>query len=127
MQLDSVFQEIETIEYQVRYSIFSGFNLVLSTMSEDQLLRQLIDVLGQDGGKQYTSDVAGRIEHLLQEYEFGVGTPIDESIAAYLYCLWKVDPATALEACKVVLEAGGQWWSVQLALHILKETQTEAA
>lgn len=127
MSLDRFFQEIETIEFQVQYSIFSGFNLVLSAMSEDELLRQLMDLLVQGDDKQHVRDVAERIELLLQEYELGVSMPIDESIAAYLYCLWKVDPATALEASKIVLDAGGQWWSVQLALHILQLAQTETA
>ena len=127
MSLDRFFREIETIEFQVQYSICSGFNLVLSAMSEDELLRQLMDVLAQDDGKQYINDVAGRIEGLLQKYELGVGMPIDESVAAYLYCLWKVDPATALEASRSVLEAGGQWCSVQLALHILEQAETEPA
>ena len=127
MSLTRFFQEIETIEFQVQYSIFSGFNLVLSAMSDDDLLRQLIRVLGQAGDKPYIKDVAARIQLLHQEYEFGISMPIDESIAAYLYCLSKVDPATALEASRSILEAGGQWWSVQLALHILKQAQTEPA
>ena len=127
MSLDRFFREIETIEFQVQYSICSGFNLVLSAMSEDELLGQLMDELAQGDDKLNVRDVAGRIELLLQEYELGVGMPIDESIAAYLYCLWKADPATALEASKSVLEAGGQWWSVQLAMHILQQAQTETA
>lgn len=127
MSLDKFFREIETIEFQIQYSIFSGFNLVLSAMSEDELLRQLMDVLGQDGDKQYVKDVADRIELLLREYDIDGDMPIDESVAAYLFCLWKVDPATALEASKTVLDAGGQWWSVQLALHIQQQVQAEPA
>lgn len=127
MSLDKYIREIETIEFQVQYSIFSGFNLVLSAMSEDPLLLQLIDLLGQDSGKQYVRDVVERIELLLQEYKSVGNMPIDESVAAYLYCLWEVDPPTALEASRIILDAGGQWWSVQLAMRILQQAQAETA
>lgn len=127
MSLDRIFQEVETIEFQIQYSIFSGFNLVLSAMSEDELLMQLIDLLTIGEDKQNIRHVAERIELLLQEYDLNGDMPIDESIAGYLYCLWKADPATALEASKKVLDAGGQWWSVQLALHVMNTTETEAA
>lgn len=127
MSLNRFFQEIETIEFQVQYSICSGFNLVLSAMSEDELLRQLMDRLAQGDDKQHVRRVAERIKLLLQEYDIDGDMPIDESIAAYLYCLWKVDTATALEASKRILDAGGQWWSVQLAMHILQQAQSEPA
>lgn len=127
MLLDRFFQEIETIEFQIQYSICSGFNLVLSAMSEDELLRQLIDLLAHDDYKPYVGDVAERIELLLQAYDLDGDMPIDESVAAYLYCLWKADMTTALEASQNVLDAGGQWWSVQLALHVIKTSQTEPA
>ena len=96
-------------------------------MSDYDLLRQLIRVLDQAGDKPYIKDVAARMQLSHQEYQFGISMPTVESIAAYLYCLSKVDPATALEASRFILEAGGQWWSVQLALHILKQAQTEPA
>ena len=86
-----------------------------------------MELLAKGDDKQYIRDVAERIELLLQEYDIDGDMPIDESVAAYLYCLWKVDPASALEASKIVLDAGGQWWSVQLALHILRQAQTETA
>lgn len=127
MSLDRFFQKIETIEFQVQYSIFSGFNLVLSAMAEDELLRHLMELLAQGDDKQYIRDVAERIELLLQEYDIDGDMPFDESVAAYLYCLWKVDPAAALEASETVLDAGGQWWSVQLAMHILRLAEAETA
>ena len=125
MSLDSYFKEIETIEFQVQYSVLSGFRSVLDAMSDDSIMRQLCTDLQRSPDN--CLDVLQRISRLLREYEFGISMPIDESIAAYLYCLWKVDPATALEASRSILEAGGQWWSVQLALHILKQAQTEPA
>lgn len=125
MSLANYFGEIETIEFQIQYSILSGFRSVMDAMSEDKTLSQLCADLHDSPDSSLV--VLQRINKLLQEYEFGVSMPIDESIAAYLYCLWKVDPATALEASKVILEAGGQWWPVQLALHIIKQSQTEAA
>ena len=44
-----------------------------------------------------------------------------------LYCLGQVDIAQAVEGSKRVLEAGGHWWSVQLACHILEHSETEPA
>ena len=88
-------------------------------------MRQLINLLSNGDNEQSVRLVAERIEVLLQEYDLVGDMPVDESIAAYLYCLWKVDTGIALTASNKILEAGGQWWSVQLALHIIKATETE--
>ncbi|MCY4540761.1 MAG: hypothetical protein OXE52_21275 [Chloroflexi bacterium] len=125
MSLDKYFGEIETIEFQVQYSVLSGFRSVLDGMSEDKTLVQLCADLQRS--PESCQAVFYRIKRLLQEYDIDGDMPIDESVAAYLYCLWKVDTATALEASKSVLDAGGQWWSVQLAMHILQQAQSEPA
>ena len=51
-------------------------------------------------------------ELLLQEYELGVSMPIDESIAAYLYCLWKADQRLPLRQAKAssnLVDNGGRY------------------
>ncbi len=125
MSLDKYFSVIETIEFQVQYSVLSGFRSVLDGMSEDKTLGQLCAELQRS--PESGQAVLHRIKKLLQEYDVDGDMPIDESVAAYLYCLWRADPATAIEASKIVLDAGGQWWSVQLAMHILKQAQAETA
>ena len=127
MPMDKYFSEIETIGFQVQYSIFSGFNLVLSAMSEDTILAQLIGELVDDEGQNKVVALFERIEYLLGNCMIDTEMSYDESVAAYLYCLTKADISTAEKASQRILETGGLWWSVQLALHVIETVDTEVA
>lgn len=116
MSLDKYFAEIESLEFQVQYSILSGFRSVREAMSRDCILRQLIlELKGSNENLQYVVD---RIAYLLAKAERRVDKPIDESVAAYLFCLSRVDLSAAHFASKMTLRMGGLWWSVQFALYI---------
>ncbi len=127
MPMDKYFSEIETIEFQVQYSIFSGFNLVLSAMSEDTTLAQLIGEMVDDEGQNKVAALYERIEYLLGNCMMDTEMSYDESVAAYLYCLTKADFSIAEKASQRILETGGLWWSVQLALHVIETVDTEVA
>ena len=125
METHKYFDTIESLEFQVQFSILSGFRSVREAMSEDKTLTQLIKHL--DSQPRRVGEIQTRIDHLLDRIESFTDISIDESIAAYLFCLQRVDPFAALDASNRILETGGLWWSVQLALHVIETTETEAA
>jgi len=68
--------------------------------------------------------VFDRIVLLLGRVETESKLSLDESLAAYLFCLLKEKPIVAYRASWRILEFGGLCWSVQLA-HLVKETSRE--
>lgn len=44
----------------------------------------------------------------------------DESIAAYLYCLERIDLSAAYKVSRRVLHMGGIWWSLWMSRYIVK-------
>lgn len=126
MPLDKYFRQIETLEFQAQYSIYSSFSLVRMAMSEDDVLKQLIAELAYDDPERNNiKAVHRRIKYLLPKAATETRLSYDESIAAYLFCLSRVDLAAALDASNLVLMTGGLWWSVQLALHIKDKEKDE--
>ena len=88
-------------------------------MSEDDVLKQVIEELAYDDPERNNiKAVHRRIKYLLPKAATATELSYDESIAAYLFCLSRVDLAVARDASHLVLMTGGLWWSVQLALHI---------
>ncbi len=124
MTLDEYYKRIETIEFEAQFSIYSSFHLVLLEMAENETLCSLRTELASN--PENIDIVYQRIRLLLKRVEAGDDMPRDGSIAAYLYCLSKVDLAVAHRAVLQILETGGLWWSVQLAFH-LTEHESEPA
>lgn len=123
MSLDKCFNQIETLEFQAQYSIYSSFSLMHMEMSEDNTLKQLIAELVNDSEKVKVKIVCRRIGHLLDKSKTNTEVSYDETIAAYLFCLSRVDLAAALDASDLVLGTGSLWWSVQLALYVRNYTK----
>ena len=116
------FEKMESLEFQVQFSVLSGFQSLLRAYSHDPTVKNMLAEMDEDPGQ--TQQINDRITYLLR-----VADPryFDESIAAYLFCIWKTDPPIAHKASERVLATGGLWWSVRLALHIIKEAQVETA
>lgn len=122
MSIAKDFETIESLEFIVQFSVLSGFNLLLRALADDATVEALrLKLNGQPDACQLVSN---RINQVLKKSDVEL---YDESIAAYLFCLSKVDLPIAHKASKRILEAGGLLWAVQLALHIIKMTETEAA
>lgn len=118
MELRKYFDTIESLEFQVQFSILSGFRSVREAMSEDETLQQLIKQLNAQSSR--VSELQVRINYLIGRSESATDSSVDESIAAYLFCLFKVDLAAASDASDCILDSGGLWWSVQYALYVKK-------
>lgn len=116
------FETVESLEFIVQFSVLSGFATLLWAFANDVTVEALRSKL--NGRPDACQSVANRINQVLAKSDVEL---YDESIAAYLFCLWKADLSIAHKASERILETGGLWWSVQLALHIIKELQAETA
>ena len=125
MSLNEYISKIESLEFQVQFSVVGGLGILRLAMSQHPIIVGLIDELTGNAAKSKT--VYDRMGLLLKKIETETQLSYDESIAAYLYCLSKVDPPMAHKAGERILESGGLWWSVQLAQHVINMTKTEAA
>ena len=116
------FKTIESLDFIVQFSVLSGFTLLLRAFANDATVEALRSKMSAQ--PDACQSVANRINQVLTKSDVEL---YDESIAAYLFCLWKADLPIAHKASERILETGGLWWAVQLALHIIKEAQTEPA
>ena len=116
MTLRAYFEEMETLSFQTQFSVISGLEVLRLAFSYDSTIKNLIAEL--NGNHGLTQEIIARIRYLLPKATTTTESSYDESIAAYLFCLSRVDLAATLDASNLVLMTGGPWWSVQLALHI---------
>ncbi len=116
MTLDKFFCKMDSLEFQVQFSVLSGFSSVRRAFARDETVKYMIKALRDDKPKK-TRAVYEHIRYLLNKSDSQM---FDESIAAYLYCLQQVDYVLAEKASKLVLKKGGVWWSIHLALHTIK-------
>lgn len=122
MSIAKDFETIESLAFIVQFSVLSGFNSLRRALASDATVEALRSKL--IGEPDSCQSVARRISQVLKKSDVEL---YDESIAAYLYCLSRVDRAVAQKASEEVLETGGLWWAVQLALHVIETTETEVA
>ncbi len=119
------FREIESLQFQIQFSVVGGFNILQLAMERSQTLLELRLAIAEDA--KLARKIHERIALLLSKVETETQLSYDESIAAYLFCLFKESPAAAKAASKIILEHGGLWWSVQLAVYVRQQMQTELA
>lgn len=119
MSLREYFEEIESFEFGAQFAVYSGFNLVLSDMAENETLQKLIGELRSDQHKQVA--LGKHIQFLSRNRQPDDQIAFDGSLTSYLYCLWKADPDLGYRACQDILEVPGLWWSAKLALLVRKD------
>lgn len=123
MLLRECFEEIESFEFGSQFTIFSGFSLVLSDMSENETLQNLVDELQSD--RYIITALIDRINQLLENPQIDNQIAFDGSLASYLYCLWKADIEAGYFASQRILDTADLWWSAKLALLVRKEYLAE--
>ena len=117
MTLNGYFEEIESLEFQIQFSVLSGLNSLVYAMSEYPTLQNLIAEL--EGSPSHIEAVYERIKSLLPKIATETRVSYDESIAAYLFCLSKVDEDKAWLVCRHILRTKGTRWSRRLALRLV--------
>jgi len=121
MILDKYFDKIETLDFQVQFSVLSGLSVVELALSYDETISGLLDLLRREA--RYAEDLYRRIRYLLPRVSQETNLSYDESIVAYLYCLNKTDLLFAYRASTLIWDTEGLLWSRWLAFKIIQLVQ----
>ncbi len=121
MKLDSYFEEIEKLSFQIQFSVLSGLSSVEYALSRDETVRSLLSLLEFES--DLAEDVYLRINVLLPRVSHETKLSYDESIIAYLYCLNKVDQLLAYRASTLIWNTEGLLWSRWKAFKIIQLVQ----
>ena len=113
MLLETYSNEIESLEFQIQFSVVGGLKILQMAMDRHPTLISLRSAISDNA--RLEEEVFGRILFLLSKVDSEAQLSYDESIAAYLFCLSAEKPFTAYRASWSILDHGGLWWSVQLA------------
>ena len=116
MSLCKYVKEIESLRFQIQFSVVGGIEILQLAMERHPTL---VALRSEISNSAESADAAfERIVLLLTRVEAETQLSYDESIAAYLFCLFREKPLTAYRASWRILDHGGLWWSVQLAHHV---------
>ena len=118
MSLQRYFDEIESLQFQIKFSVVGGFEILKLVMERNPTICRLIATLRTD--RKAAKRVFERITLLLSKVDSETELSYDESIAAYLHSLAEVNSMIAYRASLKIIRHGGLWWSVQLA-HFVKD------
>jgi len=121
MELQNLFEEIESPEFRSKFMIFSGFKLVRNALSMDPIVSLLRNEVLLN--RSYTLSVCERILALYTVHADDAGSTFDIAVAAYLFCLYRTNQEYAKVMSEYILEVGKLWWSVDLALHIRRNME----
>ena len=121
MKLDDYFEEIESLAFQIQFSVLSGLSVVEFALSRDKTVSDLLALLRQE--KHLAAGLYRRIRYLLPQVGHESNLSYDESIVAYLYCLNKTDLLWAYRASRLIWDTEGLLWSRWLALKIIQLVQ----
>ncbi len=118
MQLDNYFEEIESLSFQIQFSVLSGLSVVEFALSRNATVIGLLDVLHREA--DLAEDLYHRIRYLLPQVAQETNLSYDESIVTYLYCLNKRDLLLAYRASAPIWDTDGLLWSRWLAFKIIQ-------
>ena len=121
MKLDDYFEEIESLAFQIQFSVLSGLRVVQFALSHDATVSGLLDMLKHE--TDLAESLYRRIRYLLPRVSQETNLSYDESIVAYLYCLNKTDLLFAYRASTLIWDTEGLLWSRWLAFEIIQLVQ----
>lgn len=114
-------KEIESLRFQIQFSVVGGIEILQLAMERHPTLVALRSEISRSA--ESADAVFERIVLLLGRVATEIQLSYDESIAAYLFCLSKENPVMAYRASWRILDHGGLWWSVQLAHHVAETSR----
>lgn len=121
MIMDKYFDKIETLDFQIQFSVLSGLSVVEFALSRNSIVNGLLDALHHE--PDLATDLYRRIRYLLPRVAQETTLSYDESIVAYLYCLNKIDLLLAYRASAPIWDTEGLLWSRWLAFKIIRLVQ----
>jgi hypothetical protein len=114
-------QEIESLQFSVRYGVTNSLSVLLLIWQDDETVQEIIQYLRERPEQEAT--VIKRLQALASiEFESGTWHPQDMAASAYLYILEQFGNLEALEqGTKLVLSTKGFYWANKLAQKIVSE------
>ena len=119
MTLEDYFEEIESLQFQIQFSVLSGMNILLRALSQHSTVSGLVTFA--ENHPDYAQQIFNRIHYLLPIAETETKLSYDESVVTYLYCLSQLNLSLAQRASIQILQDKRLWWSTQLAQQLIKE------
>ena len=120
MTVSELINDIESIQFEIRFSVLSGFQSVLSAMEIDETVSSLIQSLDGDADGQRT--VLERIQALIPDYKSGYMHPHDITITAYLFALDKGNSLGTLMAIVDEIAALPEFWWARKLAQVIRES-----
>jgi len=119
MRLAQIIEHTESLEFDVRFSVLSGFRTVLSGFEIDETVQALITLLHDNPDNQLA--VLERLKALIPDYQKDYMHPHDIPVCAYLYALNQVSSLGALEVViPAIISKEEFFWSRKMAIKILE-------
>jgi len=102
MKLQKLFDQVESLSFEINMSVLSGFNSFYSALGANELVGQLI----REAGKTHKAEAvyARFIDLLHTNDQTEYANPHDAALAAYLYTLQSVEPGLAHQAAEEALK-----------------------
>jgi len=123
MTMSELINQIESIQFEIRFSVLSGFKSVLSAMEIDETVGSLIQSLDGNAANQRT--ILERIQALIPDYKSGYMHPHDITVTAYLFALDKANGIETLnDVVDKIAELSEFWWARKLAQQ-LQQTEMQ--
>jgi hypothetical protein len=117
MNLQAIIDDIESIEFNIKFSVLSGFTTVLSALEHEGLVQTLIQTI--DGNSDKQAIITERIGVLLPQFKSGFLHPQDIPVTVYLFVLHKVNGlGTLASLVDKVVSIPEFWWARKMAEHI---------
>src|SRR3972149_9531795 len=123
MNLQELFQTIESSWFAANINILSGYQIFLRALQNDETLKQLVDIL-RDSPHNRNRVFQRLIELLVDNPEPQYAHPHDAALAGYLYALNQVDKALAEQAFEQIERTPNLWWARRLVKHIRDTAET---
>jgi hypothetical protein len=121
MKLSDLFQNIESLQFSIRYGVTNSLSVLLLIWQEEKVIQEIIQYLRENPEEE--NSVVERFQVLVSaEFEAGAWHPQDMPASAYLYILEQLGNLEALEqVTKLVLSTKGFYWANKLAQKIASE------
>lgn len=117
MNLADYLAEIESIEFQTRFSVISGLKIMMLALSHDDTLSEFIRFLRNSPSSN--SKVYQQMVYLIDSQATSNSlSSFDESITAYLYVLSQADAELVQRAILSILSVENLWWANRVAQKI---------
>jgi|GEM_PF-6871341 len=123
MNAETLFQMVESAEFEAEVNLASTPRVFWSILSASQAFQELLAYLHEDPSNVIR--VMQRAKVLVEiDVDPRFANPYDTALAAYVWALTKEEPPLARIAAEIALTANQTWWAREVAEIVLKPLPT---